>query len=255
MLVACSALLKTLATLQAAAAVVVTGACPTYVRMTASFPGTVLDFSQTTMGRLDVVGINGLTIQGFKSINAGGAAMNIINSKQILILQPRMISPSTGGIVIQESDTVEVDGAWVTGSGGDGIDIAGSTNVNVHDGACEANVPTSVHPDCVQEWSVAGYPLQHIFVQNMTAIGATQGFDLWDHTDFGATDIYFLNNRGAVQQANCIGVINAHNLVVSGNDCETMPGSDGTAALKITSSPGAVITNNRLGESVVKPLK
>ena len=256
MLVACSALLDTLRTLHFAAAIGVTGVCPAYINLKVALPGNIIDFSQATGGsRLDINGINGITIQNFTSTNTAYSAINVISSTQVLILQPRAISPGTAGVTIQGSDTVEVSGAWITGSKADGIDIAGSTNVNIHDGACEGNVPTVIHPDCVQEWSVTGYPLQHIIVQNMTAVGQTMGFDLWDHSDFGATDIQFLNNHAAITEWNCVGVINAHQLVVSGNDCHTMGGGLGPPGLNITLSPGAVITKNTVGAPIAQPIQ
>jgi hypothetical protein len=206
-----------------------------------------MDFSQATATRLDLYELTQLTVSNFNSTGATYSALNVINSTQILIVQPHIVLPGTAGITIQGSDTVEVSGSWVEQSSGDGIDIAGSSNVNVHDGACQANVVTSLHPDCVQLWSVTGYPVQHIIVQNMTAVGNTMGFDLWGGTNLGANDIQFLNNTAAITQANCVGAINAQQLVVSGNDCHTLPGANGPPTLNIKGSPGAVITNNVLG--------
>jgi hypothetical protein len=257
MLVACSVLVKTLQTLMVATSIGVTGVCPTDLQLRMAPSGSVIDFSRATgESLLDIAGINGLTVQNYTSTHATNAGLNVISSKNILIIQPRIISPGTGGIGILSSDTVEVTGAWISGSSGDGIDITASTNINVHDGACEGNVVTAIHADCVQLWSLPGSPLQHIFVQYMTAIGNTQGFDMWETADFGATDIEFLNNRAAIRQANCVGVYYAHQLVVSGNQCETLPGSTvGAARLNIQNSPGAVITQNRLGSPIAAPIQ
>jgi hypothetical protein len=249
MLVTCSALLQTLATLSAAAAIGVTGTCPGYMHMKIAPSGAVLDFSRATgVDRLDIDGINGLTVQSFTSVNTQYSAIYVVNSKNILLIEPRIISPGTAGVTISGSDTVEVSGAWITGSKGDGIDIAGSVNINIHDGACEGNVVTpGLHPDCVQAWSLAGSPITHLIVQNMIAVGSTQGFDLWDNVAMGATGVQDLSNHAAVTSWNCVGAINVARLVVSGNDCHTLPKGDGPPNLNIQSDPGNVLTNNSVG--------
>jgi hypothetical protein len=95
---------------------------------------------------------------------------------------------------------------------------------------------------------MTGYPVQHVIVQNMTAVGQTQGFDLWDATDFGATDIKFLNNSASLSvYSNCIVVFNAHNLVITGNTCQTLQGANGPNGIFVQSSPNAVVQNNVLG--------
>jgi hypothetical protein len=256
MLVACSTLLQTLAALKVAAAIGVTGVCPGYLQIQGVFPGQILDFSQSTgLNRLDVVGINGLTIEGFKSVSTEYSAINIINSQRILVNQPRIISPGTAGISIQGSTTVEVSGAWITGSNGDGIDVAGSVNVNIHDGACEGNVPGSTaHPACLQVWSVSGYPITHMLVQRMTVIGQTEGFDVWDQTNLGATDVQFLNNHAAITELNCLGVSNVASLVVSGNDCHSLPGGKGPPVINIQSDPNANLRYNTLGLPLAEPI-
>ena len=248
MLIDCSLLLQTLTALHYATSIGVTGVCPAYVQIKISTPGNVIDFSQATgVGRLDVDNITGLTLENFTSTNAPYSALNILSSRQILIIQPRIIAPGSAGITISGSDTVEVSGSWVSGSKGDGIDIAGSTNINIHDGACDGNTPTALHPDCVQAWSVTGYPIQHLIIQRMTAIGLTQGFDLWDASDYGATDVQILNNHAAITSWNCVGVTHVTQLVVSGNDCHTMPTGSGPPGLNIQFDPGAVLMNNVLG--------
>ncbi len=247
MLIACSALTAALKALTVASAIQVTGVCPAYVLLQAAPVGTSLDFTQATPLRVDLAYLNGVTVTGYNSLNAPAAALNIVSSNTILVVQPNLTGPGTAGIVVLYSHGVEISGPLITKSKGDGIDVVGSTNVNVHDGACQDNVTTTVHPDCVQEWSLTGYPLQHIVVQNMTASGATQGFDLWDHSDYGADDIRFLDNHAAIAAGNCIGAINAHHLVVTGNDCHTLQGAPGPATLNISSSPGAVISGNTVG--------
>lgn len=253
MLVACSSLIATLKTLSVAASISVTGACPSYVAILAAPAGTVIDFSKATGNRLDITGVSSLTIKNYLSYASSSFGIRITGSSKILIVSPHLSQDIAAGVMIQYSDTIEVAGPWVTNSHGDGIDVVASTNVNVHDGACEDNIATATHPDCVQMWSTVGRPLKHIFVQGMTAIGRTQGFDLWDHSDFGATDIQFLNNHAAIKQANCIGAFYAHQLVISGNDCRTLLGSDGPAGLNVWNSPGASISNNSFGDASLPP--
>ena len=256
MLIDCSLLLQTLTALHYATAIGVTGTCPAYVQIKVVVPGSTIDFSQATgITRLDLTGVNHLTVQNYSSTNATYSALNVLNSQQILLLQPRIISPGTAGITISGSDTVEVSGPWVSGSKGDGVDIAGSTNINIHDGACDGNNPTAIHPDCVQAWSVTGYPIQHLIIQNMTAIGPTQGFDLWDASNYGANDVQILNNHAAIGTWNCVGAYNVTQLVVSGNDCHTLPTGSGPPRLNLQNDPGAVVTNNVLGLPLATPIQ
>jgi hypothetical protein len=246
MTVVCSALAATLKAATLAATVLVTGVCPAYLQINKVPPGTVVDFTAATPSRVDLDGISGVTVKGFVSTGTALSALNVVGSNHITLVAPRCIDPGTGCVGVNTSDTVDVGGVWVTGSKGDGTDVAASTNVNVHDGACDGNVSTAIHPDCVQLWSLPGHPLAHIIVQNMTAIGNTQGFDDWDPTAMGATDIQFLDNVADITEANCVGVMNVSSgLVVTGNICRTLPGGTvGPARVSVRTSPGAVISGN-----------
>ncbi len=242
--VTCAALAATLKALTVAASLTVTGTCGPHVTLSGGPPGSVVDFSAAPVVWLDLLAVDGITVKGVASTGAGYSALNVISSSQVLIVTPHISHPGTAGITIQGSDTVEVAGPWITQSSGDGIDIAGSTNINVHDGACEDDTVKSTPPLCVQEWSVTGHPLQHIFVQNMVAIGKTQGFEIYDKSDYGATDIQFLNNHVAISTATCISASYAHLLVITGNDCRTLAGSPGPAVISTSNSPGAVMAGN-----------
>lgn len=247
-MIACTALVASLKAMTVAAVVTVTGLCPPAVYIHTAPVGTVLDVTGATMLRLDLDGVSGFTVRGFTSTGAATSALNVIGSTRTTLIGPHCINPGTTCIGITLSDQTEVAAPWVTGSRGDGIDAAGSTNTWIHDGACEGNVVTALHPDCVQFWSLPGHPMMHATVQRMTAIGATQGYDLWDHTDLGATDIKFLDNVAAIYgNANCIGVLNVHGFVAQGNRCITLPGGPiTTGPARISARPlnDAVITGN-----------
>ena len=242
--VTCAAVATTLKALTVATTLTVTGTCGPHVTLNQGPAGSVVDFSAAPVVWLDLLRISGITVKGVSSTAAGYSALNVINSSQILIVMPHISRPGTAGITIQGSDTVEVAGAWVTQSSGDGIDIAGSTNINVHDGTCEDDTVKTSTPVCVQAWSVTGHPLQHVLVENMVTIGKTQGFEIYDKTNFGASDIQFLNNHAAISTPNCISASFASLLVITGNDCHTLGGSTGPAAITVSNSPGAVVSGN-----------
>lgn len=242
--VTCAAVSATLKALTAAATLTVTGTCAPHVTLSGGPAGSVIDFSAAPVPWLDLVGVSGITVEGVVSTGAAYSALNVMSSSNILIRMPHISRPGTAGITIQGSDTIEVAGPWITQSSGDGIDIAGSTNINVHDGTCEDDTVKTALPLCVQEWSVTGHPLQHIFVQNMVTIGKTQGFEIYDKSSYGATDIQFLNNHAAISTTTCISASYADHLVITGNDCHTLPGAPGPAGILVSNSPGAVVSGN-----------
>lgn len=247
-MIACTALVGALKGMTIAATVLVSGVCPPNLYIHAAPDGVVLDFAGAAPLRLDLDGVAGITVKNFTSSGAATSALNVIGSSRVGIASVHCISPGTLCVGVSLSDQVDVGQVWVTGSHGDGIDVAGSTHVTVHDGGCEGNVVTPMHPDCVQLWSLPGHPVEHVTVQRMTAIGATQGYDLWDHSNLGASDIRFLDNTAAISNnANCIGVLNTAGLVISGNRCITLPGGAptvGPARISARFSPGAVVADN-----------
>ena len=245
--VTCATLVSTLKGLAVAASINVTGPCPSFVQILSAPAGTSLDFAAAPVSRLELRNVSGITLEGVISKNAPQSAINVVNSSQILISHPHIIHPGAAGIAVQGSDTVELDGPWVSQSLGDGIDISGSRNVNVHDGGCENNIFTSTPADCVQMGSVANQPLQHVIVQNMIAAGKTKGFDAFDPQNLGANDIQFLNNHAAISVATCVGAAYVRQLVVTGNDCHTMPGATAPAGFDVTNSPGAIMSGNSPG--------
>ena len=248
--VTCATLAATLKALGVATSIAVTGPCGAHITLNAAPVGTVLDFSAATVATLDLVGLNGVTVRGLVSTSAQYSALNVVNSSQILISTPHIVTPGTSGITIQGSDTIEIAGPWITESAGDGVDIAGSTNINIHDGSCEDEVVKANPAACVEEWSVTGHPLLHVFVQNMVTIGQTQGFKIIDQQNLGATDIEFLNNHVAISTPTCISSSFTQALVITGNDCHTLPGSPGSAVITVTNSPGAIVNGNTPSQSL-----
>lgn len=245
---------------------VITGACPAYMSINgdvtfpppaqaginrAMFSPIVLDFSGATAVRLDVDNIHGpLEIDGFNSKGAEFSGMNVILSSGIKVEHARFDHPGNAGIQCVASDAIDVGDMTVIGSGGDGIDLQGCTNTVVHDGAVTDSLAIEGHhPDCVQQDTIVydgkTWVIGSNTVQNMTCTGNTMGLTVWEHQDFGAHDLKFLNNHIAIAHANGIAMFYVHGVQVIGNDLRSLPGSiTGPTSIRVLDSTDAVVQGN-----------
>jgi len=133
---------------------------------------------------------------------------------------------ATVSISVTNSQHINLVGNTITGSHGDGIDIAASQYVLVQGNTCLNNVPTPIHPDCVQMWSVIGQPqVSHITVTGNRARGSTQGFDLFDHGTGGGSYIDVDHNVVCTTHTWAGQVNSATNSTMTDNVAYTLPGA------------------------------
>ena len=194
-----------------------------------------LDLTGSAFTNLSLENVSNLTLKGGSFTGGAYSLVTVADSDHITLTGFGCFSPVSACLTLARDTYAEVSQWQVTGSRGDGIDIAGSSNVNVHDGSCQGNVVTATHPDCVQMWSLQGLPPQHIVVQHVNVHGATQGIDnnpsVYGET--GQTDIQFLDNTISTTASNCVLLIGVTKAVVTGNHCTTLYGAQWPALVKV----------------------
>jgi hypothetical protein len=121
-----------------------------------------------------IQGVSGLIIKGGRlRAGVGGRAVVIDRSEDVSIIGGT-IDDATDGVTIVRSRKVSVDAVHTSRIAGNAFTVAGSQHVSLTNGSCRDQVrhPT-LHPDCVQVWSLPG---------NVTTDLSIKGFDI---TGFG----------------------------------------------------------------------
>ena len=152
--------------------------------------------------------------------------VTFLNSHDITAQGGAYSGAGTAAIAVTNSQHINLVSNTITGSRGDGVDIAASQYVLVQGNICLNNVPTPIHPDCVQMWSVIGRPqVSHITITGNQARGNTQGFDLFDHGTGGGSYIDIDHNVICTTHTWAGQVNSATNSTMTDNVAYTLPGA------------------------------
>jgi hypothetical protein len=223
-----------------------------------------LDLTGSTFtGRLEIQHSSNLEI-----LNFSGAAADLMLStvNAVTVVNPHCTATPLDCVVITNgSNGVTVNGGGVLGELGDGVDIAGSSNVTVNGFQCvNPNTSVNIHPDCVQGWPIvpvatatvpaaAPTPLTNILIENNVLYAppnsfGSQGFDIWNHGDPSlVTNVQIINNTAITPASACLALLGVTNGVAKGNVCVTQPGANSWTTIPYpTMGPGSTITGTTL---------
>ena len=136
----------------------------------------------------------------------------------------------------------------VTGSTGDGFQVADSHNVNLVSNQCTGSTPlVGDHPDCIQLWSVAGHsPVSDIVIRGNSATGSTQGFTEFNHAQGGALRITVTGNTIAGYFPQGIACYDCVDSTITDNTLTSLAGAAHVVNLNIIGGQNTVVTGNRL---------
>jgi hypothetical protein len=233
---------------------IIQGAAPT-VPVTIDATGSTFT-SQMSIGKISNITWQGGVMQGARFLVEDASAITVDNVA--------CVGPPGVCIMVYEDSNVIVNGGWVTGSTGDGVDVFGSSNVTVEYFSCMNPASTgTIHPDCVQVGAIpaatvggTNYPANNITVQYNTLLApaggyGSQGFDVWNHGDPTlVNDVQIIGNTASTPPNNCLALLGVTNGVAKDNVCITQPGEAGTATWKtspyVTLGPGSTITDTTL---------
>lgn len=280
-LVATSASLKSVfASARAGDTIVLNGEFGTTLLSSRSFTTPLqIDASNARFtGQLVLRSLRGVTISGGTFGDGGawqdGGTIRVDRSNGIRFLSPTLIGNGEGaarGLTLAGTTNFTVSGGSfsgfrialggnamrngmfvnnrITGSTSDGINIVNSHVVTARGNICSDGVPSAgAHPDCIQLWSLAGFPVQSdIKLLYNTALGYTQGFTSFDPERGGGLRISMIGNRvdtSLPQGIACYGCVNS---IITDNVLTTLPGARFQTGLRVIGGRNNTVRGNSIG--------
>lgn len=103
------------------------------------------------------IGIRDVGINGQRTLQTGGHGIRIASSSDIQIERVKIVDPHSYGIGIQagQNDRIYIANVWLSGSGGDGIDIKCKNTATTGDGdGDKPNTDVTLHNIHVSSWGL-----------------------------------------------------------------------------------------------------
>ena len=213
-----------------------------------------IDATAATITYTQLISATSVSIFGGTFGPATYASINIENSTAISIQRGTFPSPVTAGISASNSTALTLAANTITNSSGDGIDIAGGSNVSITNTSCfNFHALAGRHPDCVAGWSIGvDRRLTNVSVDYTVAEGDTQGVTFFDHPILapnqpgtgGFDNITIRHSQLAVSQPQCVALYNASNSTVTDNTCYTLKGAQWAARVNLINDTNLTQSNN-----------
>jgi hypothetical protein len=229
-------------------------------------------------GALTIRNMRGVAITG-GSFGGGGAwqdsdTIKVQASNGIRFIQPQLTADGSGrarGLTFRDSSNIAVsNGSFsgfrlaigingvrngnltnnrITAATSDGINIVNSHFVTARGNVCSDNLPSpGAHPDCIQLWSLAGFPVQSdIKLIGNTALGYTQGFTSFDPDRGGGLRISMIGNRVDTSQPQGIACYGCVDSVITDNVLTTLPGARFRTYLRVIGGSNNIVERNSIG--------
>ena len=222
-------------------------------------PNITIDATAAKIPSLKFTSVSGITVKG-GTYGPGDPtrprAIVVDFSNHVTINGATCIDVSRVCLVLSRSQFVQALNTTVLYPAGDGIDIAGSTDVVIDNTHCTVgpytgNPLTDQHRDCVQVWTIfktaatPTYTAQRITITKTYASGGTQGVDAYFHDITQAGDhITIDGTTGNITQPSCATLLNASYSRMTNNHCTTAAGAKYTVKVSVIGGTNNVAFGN-----------
>lgn len=131
----------------------------------------------------------------------------------------------------------------------DGINIAGSHQVLARYNRCsDTRIEALAHPDCVQMWSITGWPPQSdIEVSDNVISGPTQGISSFNGSAGGIDRLTVQRNRIDTSYPNGIACQECRDAVITDNVLTTQLGAQWQTRINMSGGARNTVANNSIG--------